>query len=74
MRELYARRLVATDEDLVGSFKVVAVDIGSIELHDASQVVRRIEQLAFILETFVIAFNEGVLIRSLRWADLWVDP
>lgn len=70
MRELHAGGLVATSEGLVESFKVVKVDIGSIDVQRVGQALRRIEQLAFILETSVIAFNEGVLVGSLRRADL----
>lgn len=72
--KLHARWLVPAGECLVGSFKVVEVDIGSIDVDRAGQIVRRINQLAFILEISMIASDEGVLIRSLRRADLWVDP
>ncbi|HEX9333691.1 MAG TPA: hypothetical protein VF896_17495 [Anaerolineales bacterium] len=67
--KLHARWLVTISEGqgLVGSFKVVEVDVGSSDVDHAGQVLWRIEQLTFILEISVIAFDEGVLVGSLGW-------
>jgi hypothetical protein len=72
--ELHKRWLVTTAERLVGSFTVVKVDLRLVDLQRADQVTGWIDQLAFILKISVITFDERVLVRSLRWADLWVDP
>jgi hypothetical protein len=72
--KLHVRWLLAAGDRLARLFKVVEVDIRSIDIYGAGQIVWLIEQLAFSLEISVIAFDEGVLVDSLEWTDLWVDP
>jgi hypothetical protein len=61
--------LVAAGNRLVGSFQVIEAHVTLIDFPGTAQVSGLFNQLAFIFEIAMIAFNEWVLVWSVRRTD-----
>jgi hypothetical protein len=71
--KLETRRPVFAGDRLVGSFEVVVVHVALIDLDGGGQILRKMDEEAFIFEVTVVAFHEGVFVGALRWAHSGLD-